>query len=55
MLCKYASVEEEDGEFDDGDGRRVEVFENIEYIKPFFDSVRTRNRYVFTKVIVDGC
>ena len=55
MLCEYACVEEEDGEFDYGDGRRIEVFEYIEYIEPFFDGIRTRYGYVFTKVIVDGC
>ena len=55
MLCEYACVEEEDGEFDYGDGRCIEVFEYIEYIEPFFGGIRTRNGYVFTKVIVDGC
>lgn len=55
MLCEYACVEEEDGEFDYGNGRCIEVFEYIEYIEPFFGGIRTRNGYVFTKVIVDGC
>ena len=54
MLCEYACVEEEDGEFDNGDGRGIKVFEYVKYVKPFFDSIRTRNRYVFTKIIVDS-
>ena len=54
MLCEYACVEEEDREFNYGDSRRIEVFEYVEYVEPFFDGIRTRHSYVFTKVIVDG-
>ncbi len=50
VLGEDAGVEEEDGEFDHGDGGGVEVFEEVEHEVPFLGRVGAGHGFVLAKV-----